>query len=112
MTMTSGVPVGAQIAWLSSNRSGCPLDVTRVAPVIHWAVTQGPLAAGGGGSVQPATTYGVASVTVGWPLTVTRGFGTVGCAWPPWAHKHGGADVKQEAWHRCPAPKSPPARRC
>src|SRR5258706_11002137 len=22
-------------------------------------------------------------VTVGWPITVTRGLGTVGCAWPP-----------------------------
>src|SRR5271155_801957 len=25
-------------------------------------------------------------VTVGWPITVTRGLGTVGCAWPPWLH--------------------------
>jgi hypothetical protein len=56
ITTISGVPVGVQMAWLSSNKSGCPLDVTRVAAVIHCAVTQGPLAVGGGGNVQPATT--------------------------------------------------------
>jgi hypothetical protein len=78
--MMSGVPVGAQIAWLLCTSNGCPLDVTRVVPITHCAVTQGPLAAGGGGSAQPATTYGAVIVTVGWPLTVTRGFGTVGCA--------------------------------
>jgi hypothetical protein len=74
--------VGAQMAWLSSKSSGTPFDKTRVAEVTHCAVTQGPLAAGGGGSVQPATTYGLARVTVGWPLTITRGLGTVGCACP------------------------------
>ena len=52
----SGVPVGAQMAWLSSSSTGCPFDVTRVAAVTHCAVTHGPLAAGGGGSAQPATT--------------------------------------------------------
>src|SRR5829696_5102822 len=80
--VSNGVPVGAQMAWLSSKSSGTPLDKTRVAEVTHCAVTQGPLAAGGGGSVQPATTYGLARVTVGWPLTITRGLGTVGCACP------------------------------
>jgi hypothetical protein len=50
------------------------------------AVTQGPLAAIGGGNAQPATTYGAARVTTGWPLTMTRGETIVGCAWPPWAH--------------------------
>ena len=50
----SGVPVGAQIAWLSSNKSGTPLLSTRVAEVTYCAVTHGPLAPGGGGKVQPA----------------------------------------------------------
>jgi hypothetical protein len=55
-TMLSGVPVGAQIAWLSCNNTGMPPARTRVAAVTHWAVTQGPLAPGGGGNVHPATT--------------------------------------------------------
>ena len=78
------MPFGAQIAWLSISTNGCPLEVTRVAATIHCAVTHGtgpPLTLNG----QPATTYGAAIVTVGWPLTSTRGFGTVGCAWPPCA---------------------------
>jgi hypothetical protein len=83
--MMSGVPVGAQMAWLANTSNGWPLEVTRVAAVTHCAVTQGPLAAGGGGRAHPATTYGVLIATVGCPLTVTRGFGTVGCACPPCA---------------------------
>jgi len=75
-----GVPVGAQIAWLSISSTGIPFDKTRVAPLTHCAVTQGPPA--GGGNVQPAMTYGAGSVTMGWPLTNTRGFGAVGCACP------------------------------
>src|SRR5262245_20010122 len=74
--ISSGVPVGAQIAWLSSSSRGWPLEVTRVAAVTNCAVIQGPLAAVGGGRVQPATTYGVGKVTVGIPLTVTRGLVT------------------------------------
>ena len=35
---------------------------------------------------QPATTYGGTCVVTGWLLTSTRGFGAVGCAWPPCAH--------------------------
>src|SRR5579871_4929129 len=84
--MSSGVPLGAQMAWLLSTTSGCPLDVTRVEPTSHCPLTQGPLAAGGGGRAQPATTYGAMIVTVGWPLTVTRGLGAVGCACPPCEH--------------------------
>ena len=83
-TGISGVPLGAQIAWLSISTNGCPLLVTRVAAMIHWAVMHGtgpPLRLNG----QPATTYGAAIVTVGWPPTSTRGLGTVGCACPPWA---------------------------
>jgi hypothetical protein len=53
--MRSGVPVGAQMAWLSWSNTGCPLLVMRVADVMNCAVTHGPLAAGGGGSAQPAT---------------------------------------------------------
>jgi len=51
-----GVPVGAQIEVLLCTTSGCPLDNTRVVPLSHCPVTQGPLAAVGGGKVQPATT--------------------------------------------------------
>jgi hypothetical protein len=86
MTTMSGVPVGAQTAWLSNSRSGCPSAVTRVAAVTHCAVTHGPLPLGGGGIAQPATTYGAVAATTGWPPTVTRGTTTVGCACPPWLH--------------------------
>ena len=79
----TGVPVGAQVAWLSNNSNGCPFEVMRVAALVHCAVTQGPLAVGGGGNAQPATVYGAVIVTVGWPLTVTREFGVVGVACPP-----------------------------
>jgi hypothetical protein len=51
----SGVPVGAQMEELDCTTSGWPFARTRVDPVSHVAVTQGPLAAMGGGSVQPAT---------------------------------------------------------
>jgi hypothetical protein len=54
--INSGVPLGAQIAWLLSTTNGCPLEKTRVEPTNHCAVTHGPFAAGGGGSAQPATT--------------------------------------------------------
>jgi hypothetical protein len=76
--MINGVPVGVQMAWLLCTINGCPFDKTRVVPTSHCAVTHGPFAPGGGGSAQPATTYGAASVTVGWPLTNTRGLGAVG----------------------------------
>jgi hypothetical protein len=52
----SGVPVGAQMAWLLCTRRGWPFEVTLVLPVSHWAETQGPLPAVGGGNVQPAMT--------------------------------------------------------
>jgi len=84
--MTRGVPVGAQIAWLSRRRTGTPLTVTRVAEVMNCAVTQGPFAAGGGGNEHPATTYGELIVTTGCPLTSTRGLGVVGVAVPAWEH--------------------------
>lgn len=77
-TISKGVPVGAQIAWLSKQSSGCPLEVTRVAALTNCAVTQGPLAAIGGGSTQPAISHGPGIATVGCPLTVTRGLGTLG----------------------------------
>jgi len=83
--MSNGVPVGAQIAWLSISNNGWPFENTRVAQVTNCAVTHGPFAAGGGGNAHPATRYGAAIVTVGMPLTSTRGFGTVGCACPPCA---------------------------
>jgi hypothetical protein len=83
--MLTGVPLGTHTAWLSISSSGWPVDVTRVAPIIHWAVTQGvgaPLVTIG----QPEIANGAAIVTVGEPLTVTRVFGTVACACPPWLH--------------------------
>src|ERR1700732_1795997 len=80
--MIVGVPVGTQRAWLSNNRSGCPFDRIRTEPMMNCAVTHGPLPAGGGGDAQPAITYGVGSVTVGIPDTITRGFTNVGCACP------------------------------
>jgi len=45
-----------QIAWLSKIKSGWPTESTRTDPVMNWAEIHGPLAAGGGGSAQPATT--------------------------------------------------------
>src|SRR6266446_3299269 len=84
--INSGVPLGAQIAWLLSTTNGCPLEVTRVEPTNHCAVTHGPFAAGGGGRAHTATAYGAAIVTVASPRTVTRGLGTVGCACPPCEH--------------------------
>jgi hypothetical protein len=76
----SGVPVGAQMEVLDCTTSGWPFASTRVVPDSQVAVTHGPLAAVGGGSVQPAMVYGGAIVTVGCALTVTRGLGAVGCA--------------------------------
>src|SRR5208283_3705956 len=78
---SSGVPVGAQIAWPVSSSSGRPLEVTRVAPTVHCAVTHGPGAGGTNG--QPATVQGADNVTEGTPESSTFGFGTVGSAWPP-----------------------------
>src|ERR1700741_2832288 len=83
----SGVPVGMQVAWLSSSSSGCPIDVTRVAAVVHCAVAHGgevPLVIAG--NVHPATEYGAAMVTVAMPITVTREFGAVGVACPACMH--------------------------
>jgi len=62
--ITSGVPLGAQSAWLSSNTRGCPFESTRVAAVVHCPVTHGdgaPLTLKG----QAATVYGPGIVTVG-----------------------------------------------
>ena len=63
--INNGVPVGVQMAWLSSNNTGCPFDMTRVAPVIHCAVTHGPFPAEGGGIAHPATVYGLSCITIG-----------------------------------------------
>ena len=54
MATMRGVAVGVQIAWLSSNRSGCPFEVTLVAAEMNCAVKHGPFPVGGGGNVQPA----------------------------------------------------------
>ena len=74
-----GVPLGAQIAWLSNNNTGIPFENTRVAPVIQVAVTHGtgePETLNG----HPAIMYGTDWVTTGCPLTSTLGFGVTGCA--------------------------------
>jgi hypothetical protein len=42
-TILSGVPVGAQIAWLSCSKTGTLPALTRVAALTHWAVAQGGL---------------------------------------------------------------------
>lgn len=78
------MPLGAQTATPLKMASGVPFEVTRVVPTVHIPVTQGPGA--GGTSGHPATAHGPAIVAVGWPLTMTLGFGTVGMAWPPCEH--------------------------
>jgi hypothetical protein len=81
-TGISGVPFGAQTAWLSISTTGWPFDITRVAATTHVAVTQGtgpPETLNG----HPATTHGAVITTLGWPLTITLGFGAVGVAVPP-----------------------------
>src|SRR5260370_29720020 len=83
---TSGVPGGTQVAMPVMITSGWPMEVTRTAPTVHWAVTQGPLPAGGT-KAHPATVYGAAMVAIGMPDTRTRGLGTMGTACPPCEHK-------------------------
>jgi len=84
----SGVPVGVQIDWLVSSRTGWPFDVTRVAAVgaMNVAVTHGPLPAIGGGIVHPAIKYCAVATTMGWPPTVTFGTAAAGCAVPVCEH--------------------------
>jgi hypothetical protein len=82
----AGVPVGAQVEVEEASRSGIPPASTRVDPLVHWQVTQGPLPAFGGGMVQPATVHGAPSVVTGWPETMTRGMTTLAVTWPAWAH--------------------------
>ena len=64
--------------------TGTPPASTRVAPISHWPVTQGGV--GVPVSAQPATAYGDAIVTSGWPDSVTRGNGASGVAWPACVH--------------------------
>jgi hypothetical protein len=52
-------------------------------PTTNVAVTQGIGIAAGVTNGQPAMLHGTEASTVGFPATVTRGFGAVGCAWPP-----------------------------
>jgi hypothetical protein len=76
----AGVPVGMQVAWLLWISSGCPFESTRVVPVVHCAVTHGPLPFGGGGKVHPEIVNGAVCATVAMPPTVTRWLVTVGWA--------------------------------
>jgi hypothetical protein len=73
----TGVPFGAQTAWLSNNKTGIPLEITLVAALTHWAVIHG-LGAPETLNGHPATINGAGNVTIGCPLTITRGFVTVG----------------------------------
>jgi hypothetical protein len=86
--MTSGVPVGTQVAWLVLRSTGWPPEVTRVAAEagMNVAVTQGPLPLGGGGIVQPAIEYGAVATTIGCPPTVTFAMTAVGVAVPACEH--------------------------
>ena len=47
-------------------------------------------------------------VTLGWPLTSTRGLGAVGVAGPAMGAEHRGAEMEEGAGHL----RSPSARRC
>jgi hypothetical protein len=87
MTLTkSGVPVGMQVAMLSCSSTGCPIDVTRTAAVVHCAVAHGGAPDDMAGNVQPAIEYVFAIVTIGCPETVTRGLNVTGVAMPACAH--------------------------
>jgi hypothetical protein len=69
--------LGAQTAWLSCNSTGAPIELTRLAPVVHWATTQGtgePETLNG----QAVTVCGALMVTSACPATRTRGLGMVG----------------------------------
>jgi hypothetical protein len=85
-TIIMGVPVGAHSEVLDWHSSGWPFDRTRVVPLSHCPVTQGPLAVGGGGNAQPAMLYTLLISTLGAPPRVTRGFGVIGVAEPPCEH--------------------------
>ena len=75
------------IVWCTeSNGANRQMVKIRAAALTHWAVTQGPVPAGGGGLAQPAIRWGAACVTTGCPMTVTRGTGAEGCACPPCTH--------------------------
>ena len=94
----SGVPL-AQIAWLSISNSGWPLLVMRTADVTYCAVTHGPFAVGGGGSVHRPRCYTGgerhgrhAAHQHPWIGRGRRGLARMGTG-------HGGADVKQKAGH-------------
>jgi hypothetical protein len=83
LTGISGVPFGAQTDVPSRRTTGAPIDVTRTAPVVHSAVTQGgdtPDVIAG--KVHPATVYGPGTVMIGIPSTVTLGLTAVGSANP------------------------------
>jgi hypothetical protein len=77
----SGVPVGTHVAVPDEMTSGCFIDVTRTVPTLHVAVVHGPPDCGG--KEHPETVHGGLTVSAAFPPSVTRGLGTVGCAWPP-----------------------------
>jgi hypothetical protein len=76
ITTFKGVPVGAQMAWLSCSNTGTPIELTRVAAITQVAVVQN--GAGMEACGHPAMAYIQVCVTMGCPPTLTRGLGTVG----------------------------------
>lgn len=74
----TGVPFGAQTAWLDCSRSGMPMEVTRVDAVVQVLVTQGCGVPPGVVKGQPATVCGLGCRHTAWLLTVTRGLTMVG----------------------------------
>jgi hypothetical protein len=51
--ISSGVPVGTQVAWLSNSSTGWPIEVTRAANVVNCAVAHGGAPLLIDGKVQP-----------------------------------------------------------
>ena len=74
----NGCPEGLHVARLSNRSNGCPFANTLVEAVIHCAVMQGGAVVPT--NAHPETVHGGGWVTTGWPLTLTRGLGTVGVA--------------------------------
>jgi hypothetical protein len=79
-------PFGVVVAWLSLSNTGSPPARTRVAALVHCAVTHGmgtPAAVVYG---QPEMLYVLVCVTMDWPFAFTRVLVVIGVADPPCEH--------------------------
>ncbi|MCV7083830.1 hypothetical protein [Mycolicibacterium insubricum] len=65
------MPVGMLVEDAACTASGCPAELTRIAPESHCPVTHGGV--GVALSVHPAMAYGELIVTAGAPSSRTRG---------------------------------------